>query len=279
MRKVALLSIMLFWSTLNTFGQKVDMPLQTKGNTGEVATTDVSSSQTYLPVLVEGRMWKLSYADGNALPNIPDAYVTITVSGDSIVNGKICKKLLVDYSQSVPAVYPQYIVAYEKDGRVYKIDKDGKENLVIDINLHEGDAFSNGEFAELNEQFEYIVGAEDFVIVDGVKRKRLWIDTLIDHCEYIFYMVEGIGLNTDEFVNMGLIDADNVYFHRLLACYDNGKCIFSAEDFTRDINTGITNSPKAIDTDALLYDMQGKKRNNITKGEIYIHNGKKHIRR
>lgn len=277
MKKIVLLSIMLFLSALNTFGQKTNLPLQTKGNAGEIATTDASSSQTYLPVLVEGRLWKLSYAEGGIPPNIiPDAYMTITVDGDSIVNGKTCKKLLVDYSRLIPVVYPQYIVAYEKDGRVYRIDEDGKEHLVMDINPHRGDLIY------IEDEWECTVVIEDFVIVDGMRRKRLVIDSHVDNGkeECVYYMVEGIGLNKDEFVDMGLRGYDwNRYHHRLLACYDNGKCIFSAEDFTRDINTGITNSPKAVDTDAHLYDMQGKKRSNITKGEIYIHNGKKHVRR
>lgn len=281
MKKVALLSIMLFLSALNTFGQEANMPLPTRGNAGEVVTNDASSDQTYLPVLVEGRMWKLSYVERGVYQNIPNAYMTITVDGDSVVHGKTCKKLAVDYSRLIPVVYPKYIVAYEKDGRVYRIDEDGKEKLVMDINLHMGDLIYN-KFAGLNEYLEYIVGNEDFIIIDGVRRKRLVIRTPvengIDECRY--YMVEGIGLSKDELVDVGLNGCDwNEYFHRLLACYDNGKCIFSAGDFTRDKNTGITNFPKAVDTDLGLYDLQGMKRSNITKGEIYIHNGKKLVRR
>ena len=213
MKKIALLSIMLLLSAVYTFGQ----------------------AQTYLPVLVDGRMWKLSYAENGVYQDIPNAYMTITVEGDTIVNGKNCKKLIVEHSPLIPVVYPKYIVAYEKDGKLYWIDKEGKDNLVMDMNLHELDY--------CDEDYLSFVVVEDFVIVDGVKRKRLVIDSGASNGKYecCYYMVEGIGLSKDEFVYTGLNGRG--YFHRMLACYDNGKCIFSALDFTKDEDTRTLYTP------------------------------------
>lgn len=106
------------------------------------------------------------------------------------------------------------------------------------------------------------------------------IDSGIDHAngEYIYYMVEGIGLSKDEFVNMGLID-DNIYFHRLIACYDNGKCIFSATDFPKEGTSGLTTALVIRQDYNALYDIQGRKWRNIKKGEFFIQNGKKYIKR
>lgn len=213
MKKIALLSIMLLLSAVYTFGQ----------------------AQTYLPVLVDGRMCKLSYAENGVYQDIPNAYMTITVEGDTIVNGKNCKKLIVEHSPLIPVVYPKYIVAYEKDGKLYWIDKEGKDNLVMDMNLHELDY--------CDEDYLSFVVVEDFVIVDGVKRKRLVIDSGASNGKYecCYYMVEGIGLSKDEFVYTGLNGRG--YFHRMLACYDNGKCIFSALDFTKDEDTRTLYTP------------------------------------
>ncbi len=226
--------------------------------------------QAYLPVLTEGRMWKLSYTYRNSRHDIPDAYMTITVDGDSIVDGKICKKLLVDYRNLAEAVYPKYIVAYESNGRVYRIDKDGENHLVMDISFHIGDVFD-----DIN-----VVLKEDYIVINGIRRKLLMIDSGIDHAngEYIYYMVEGIGLSKDEFVNMGLID-ENIYFHRLIACYDNGRRIFSAADFPNEGTNGLTTFQVVSQKDNTLYDLQGRKRSDIMKGEIFIQNGKKRIKR
>lgn len=226
--------------------------------------------QAYQPVLTEGKMWKLSYSYRDSREDIPDVYMTITVDGDSIMDGKVCKKLLIDYRNLTEVVYPKYIVAYESNGRVYRIDKDGESHLVMDMSFHKGDVFD-----DIN-----VVLKEDYIVINGIRRKCLMIDSGIDHAngEYIYYMVEGIGLSKDEFVNMGLID-DNIYFHRLIACYDNGKCIFSAEDFPKEGTSGLTTLRVIRLDDNALYDIQGRKRKNIKKGEFFIQNGKKYIKR
>ena len=114
------------------------------GENGKVVFTQddfcKSEERPYMPVLAEGRLWKLSYTYRDTWQDIPDAYMTIAVAGDSIVDGKKCKKLLVDYRNLTEVVYPQYIVAYETGGRVYRIDGGGEEHLVMNINLHHGDA-------------------------------------------------------------------------------------------------------------------------------------------
>ena len=244
------------------------------GENGKVVFThdDFSKSEecAYMSVLAEGRLWKLSYTYRDTWQDIPDTYMTIAVDGDTIVDGRKCKKLLVDYRNLAEVVYPQYIVAYETNGRVYRIDEGREEHLVMDMNLHQGDAVNMVQN----------VLKEDTVIVDGIKRKRLMIDSGVDHPdgEYLYYLVEGIGMSKDEFVNLGLID-ENIYFHRLIACYDNGKCVFSAADFLKEGTSGL-NMPKVnCPQNNTMYDLQGKKRSSIKKGEIFIRNGKKYINR
>ncbi len=247
MKKIILLAIMLYFSTATIFSQ-----------------------EAYKTLLTEGKVWKLSYTYRDSKQDIPDAYMTITVDGDSIVDGKACKKLLVDYRILVSAVYPKYIVAYEKGGKLYMIDENGEDHLIMDMSLHEGDAIDDVQ----------TVVKEDYVDIGGIRRKRLMIDSGVDHIngEYLYYMVEGVGLSKDEFVFTGLID-ENIYFHRLLACYDDGKCIFSTADFYKGGTSGMTYPRIISPTDNSIYDLQGRKRSNIIKGEIFIKNGKKYIER
>lgn len=227
------------------------------------------SCQIYLPVLVNGRTWKLSYTNRDTREDLPDTYMTITVDGDSIVDGKICKKLLVDYRTLVSAVYPQYIVAYENNGKIYRIDEEGEEYLVMDMSIHKGDVFDGVK----------VVLKEDYMMIGGKRHKLLMIDSGFDHVngEYQYYEVEGIGLSKDEFVNMGLMD-ENIYFHRLIACYDNGKCIFSAADFPKNETSRLTMSTIIRLKDGTMHDIHGRKCNDIIKGEIFIQNGKKYIK-
>ena len=242
-----LLAIMLFFSTANIFSQ-----------------------ETYKSLLTEGKMWKLSYSYRDSRQDVPDAYMTITVDGDSIVDGNTCKKLLVDYRSLAEAVYPKYIVAYESNGRVYRIDDNGESHLVMDMSLRKGDVFN-----DIN-----VVLKEDYVVIKGIRRKLLMIDSGVDHInsEYIYYMIEGVGLSNDEFVSMGLID-ENTYFHRLLACYDNGQCIFSAADLDNEGTNGLTYPKAALPAENSIYDLQGRTRRTIMKGEIFIRDGGKYIKR
>lgn len=223
---------------------------------------------TYLPVLTEGRMWKLSFTDRDTWQDLPNIYMTITVDGDSIVDGRRCKKLLVDCHNMTEEGYPKYIVAHESNGRVYRIDEDGEEHLVMDMSFHKGDVFN-----DIN-----VVLKDDYMVVNGIKRKWLMIDSGVDHTndKYLYYMVEGIGLSKDEFISIGLGD-EHIYFHRLIACYDNGKCIFSATDLPRGgIANGLIDVNVVGQRDNTLYDIQGRKRSGILRGEIYIQNGRKY---
>lgn len=224
--------------------------------------------QVYQPVLADGRVWKLSYAYRNNWQDMPDAYMTLAVDGDSIVAGRKCRKLLVDYRNAAAVVYPKYIVAYENNGCVYRIDEDGKEHLVMNMNLHKGDAVGDVQ----------TILAEDVVVIDGVRRKRLMVDSGFDHPdgEYIYYMVEGIGMSKDEFVNLGLRDG-NIYFHRLTACYEHGKCIFSASDFLKEGTDGLHTPSMVCPTDDTAYDVQGRRRSCMMSGKVFIRGGRKHI--
>ena len=60
----------------------------------------VSTAQTYMPVLSEGKVWR--YATVNRYERTDTTgYYNVTVSGDTIVKHFVCKKILVqnDFSK------------------------------------------------------------------------------------------------------------------------------------------------------------------------------------
>ena len=67
----------------------------------------------------------------------------------------------------------------------------------------------------------------------------------------------------------------------IIACYENGKCIFEWDDFfAESISVGISNT----ETDGKqpqqkMYDLTGKTLKTPRKGEVYIKDGKKYVGR
>ena len=118
-----------------------------------------------------------------------------------------------------------------------------------------------------------------YITIDGQQLKRLMIDSGVDHAngEWLYYVVEGIGASKDEFISSGL-RRDGEY-NCIVSCHEDGRCTFRAADFSAGSVTGISR-PQADrqGKDASVYDLSGRRRNNIRPGEIFIKDGRKAIR-
>lgn len=223
-----------------------------------------AKAQEYLPLLTEGKVWHCVW-------NIEGSFVSdgvwpyrVTVSGDSIINGKTYKRLITEFTDSVPRVSGWTIernyAAYEDNKCVYIYDeynKYGGDEKILDFNLHKGD---------VAKEFGEVVKEEDYVEAYGVVRRRLNIDT-----DAIW--VEGVGCNTD----WGLIPNKAVPYDvelYVLDCWENGKLIFTQNDFSK-MSTGI--KPVNCGSDerrTMLFDLSGKLLQKPGKG-VYIKNGRK----
>ena len=180
---------------------------------------------TFLPVLVTGKTWdvatfnKYDWFDGSL-----DAtgHYCVSVAGDTIVNGLDCKKIEIvrtdGQGESMTAI------AREENGKVWSVKKDGTQFLLFDIGLKKYDSVDAGFVVE-----------EDVICVNGIKRKRLTIDSGVDVAdgEYFYYVVEGIGISKDEWlINGGLGIAKDGEYCRLMSCSENGEVVFTISDFT-----------------------------------------------
>ena len=206
---------------------------------------------TFLPVLTEGKSWQV--AAYNDDPNDIIKVYSVSVGGDTIVNNLTCKKIDVGPKASHMATASP--VAYEENGKVWKVEENGQMVLIFDVGLH------------LNEQFNgvaHVVG-EDFVCVNGVSRKRLTIDSGCDCVNYMYYVVEGVGISLDECV-MYLGVGNGSHPCRMVSCSENGETIFTYEDFMAPATTISTVEGDRQMSNMRYYNLQGVSSNEPFKG-------------
>lgn len=239
-----------------------------------------AQSREFKPILKDGRVWKVvmppRFDDMDEEEN-PDVYFTFAVSGDTIANGKACKKVTYRCDTATPKNFTPSkkgtVAAYEKDGRLYV--NPGKDNdgvLMMDMNLHAGD--------NVNSLFS--VYKEDEIDVHGQVLRRLTMTTG-NFTDKNACWVEGIGPSQDLWATAPGYEYsphDTYIYRRLVACYDNGELVFSAEDFDKQP------LPNSIDTltetgkkCGPMYNVLGQRISAPKKGELYIQNGEKRVKK
>ena len=132
-----------------------------------------AKAQDYLPVLTEGKVWNCLYKDlaMAGAGQEPDKF-EISVSGDTLVNGRVCKRVVISGSGG----YEKHIAAYEEDGKLYAYAYEGGLTgnrdtpiLLMDFTLSKGDS-------KHDEYEEYDVLDVDYVMLGGVSRRRMKIN-------------------------------------------------------------------------------------------------------
>lgn len=219
----------------------------------------VSMAQSYMPVLSDGKAWR--YATVNRYERTDTTgYYKIAVAGDTIVNHLGCKKVI---AQNENGQQPKTFVAYENNGKVYNVEND-EFTLLFDIGLQKGDFIDN---------LAQVIG-ESETVINGRKRKVIVIDSMVDHSggEYLYYIIEGIGVSKDEFISVFSLGS-NDDFCALVSCTENGFVI--DEKSLENIETGMDSPTFANKKDKAYYDLNGTKTIYPLKGKLYICRGKK----
>lgn len=204
--------------------------------------------------LTDGKVW--NYVQKMYEHDDFERAYSVTVSGDTIVNGLLCKKLVKVY-QDTPNARIVY-ARFEKDSKVYGVY--GEETkLLMDFSLNVGD--------KANEVGTVV--SVDSVDIDNVQHKRITID--YSFYNYQSYLVEGIGLSSTKYSSNEL----NSYYEVLVSVYDKGKCIFKNSDFTKQ-TTGIVCKPQIERiNNSTVYDLCGKQVLIPKKGHVYVKGNKK----
>lgn len=162
MKKIVLLVILLFASTVNIFSQETYKPLLTEGKTWEVVTTNTNPT------------------DHEEEENY------IKIDGDTVVCGHACKILVHTNNK-----FTWKSVLLEDDKIIYLYDESTKEFLALmDFNLHEGN--NVGGWGS--------VLSEDSVEVNSIAYRRLSIG--YEGETPLAYWVEGIGSSKDCWITL-----------------------------------------------------------------------------
>ena len=188
-----------------------------------------------LPMLEEGRVWNdvalhpgvnTEYTNFFGMPceGIPHQYV---IRGDSVVNGKTYKKLCRE-DWALPMLMRQ------EGSRIYKLTNNPTEELAYDFGREERDTMFIDDLTIL------VVDKVDVVRVNGVDRRRLWINWISEFYEkemLVDIWVEGIGGAT---TSPALFNAwASSSSGMMQSCVQDGVVLFTWDDFFTD---GVTNS-------------------------------------
>lgn len=226
-----------------------------------------ASAQELLPILSEGKSWRCAEIEYVGQEE-PEATYTYFVSGDTHVNGSSYVRLGFKHETSESIKVDTTTVYYntiglEKDGVLYCFEKDEEDPtvthqiVICDMNLHVGDKVWNNQY----------VTQVDTIEVRGVQRRRIVLNTPLD------VWVEGIGSHTDGWPSA--LPRHNAY-DCILACYENGKLIFTEDDFFAPaVSTGISTTERLPRPGSAVYDLQGRRVSGKLSRGIYIRDGHK----
>ena len=223
------------------------------------------AQEDYKPLLKEGRTWN------HTIANIYRQYSkSLTIQGDTLIDGNTWKKV---YSGS------QYEKALREDGlKVYELEKDkpaGSQQLLFDFGLQVGE---RQYFTLYEDDVRYLeVTGIDHINSEGRDYRILQLRQVIKHNDETVYTdnsywIEGIGGECGILKPCQWVDVTG-YTCQLESCYDNGNRIFNITS----LYNGMTMLVSDKQTDAVIYDLQGRRLQGRPAKGLYIENGRKRV--
>lgn len=234
-------------------------------------------AQEYKPILKEGRVWKLVRPSYDNRKYEFDLYYTVTVGGDTLIGNTVCKKITTtcDVMRPWGRGFTYCEAGYEKDGKVYRYnDGVGGFELLMDFNLKKGDKFG---YDDIFKDYLYCVDKVDSIEVNGEKYRRITISS--GGPESKVYWVEGIGASTDGWIADEPRVTGNYNYAVMLGCIDDGKVVFTREDFDRWIPSDVEAVKADKKKDGRMYNISGQRIEAPSRGEVYIKDGEKRLAR
>lgn len=244
-------------------------------------TTVATNAGEYLPILTEGKVWHCLYKTLEMSGEDPQRF-EISVSGDTIVNGNTCKRLVFRDSCSGKRITD--VAAYEQNGKVFaycyeKATPDaGNEDtptLLMDFTLKKGES--------RNDEYEsYEVLDVDYISAGGANRLRLKVNGGSNSGKYT-YWIEGIGATEDNWMTL-IMRPTNGQRVLLESCYENEELLFKNNEIPDDMISRISEIFKTSLSDVSVnrvYSLDGRYLGMSESGlphGIYVVNGKKVVR-
>ncbi|MBO4810398.1 MAG: hypothetical protein J5552_02395 [Prevotella sp.] len=241
---------------------------------------EMSSNNVTNKMLVDGKQWVYRHHVETwnwelMWPEKVDTKVTYTLSGDTLIKYKHYKKLYRQEEDEAP-VYDRAL--RESGKRVYCYGYPKEEDLpLIEFNP----IFFTPSF--VNPYFDDLVDRIDEVTVNDrtFTRHRYYKKGSDDWRQAFYAGVEGVGFEYTGILGMNFAMTPSNYI-TFEACYEDGECIFTAEDFEKPGNDSDgVEAPLNVQHSTFnvqrCFDLQGRRLTGQPKPGIYIVDGKKHV--
>ncbi len=218
----------------------------------------------YKDVLTDGTKWECMAVSKNT-PNSMSTY-TIEVMGDTTIQNRVCKKVC---SQDCHVKR----VMFEEGRKLYIINADNEPEVVLDFNLQHND--------QLND-VSYVLDVQS-IDNQGRSYRTITIDTGLECSSYLaadtapwnYTLIEGIGVSKDEHLYCHRFLQEESTVSYLLRCWKNGTLVYQVPFY--DTMTHIT--PAASEQSTAIYDLQGRRLQNVPYKGLYISGDQKMIKK
>ena len=244
-------------------------------------TADAADNGNYIPLLKEGKVWVWNACDEGVGY---DFSVYFTVVGQEEIDGRNCFRI----TQSSELEYlngHEYILSEEnrKVEMRFEFDDGHAEFLPLyDFNMKPG---MESQILEVtgskvwppNPDFVMKAKAEGYVKACGHEWRKIDLEDKWTDWDVVW--VEGIGAPYRYYLLTKFYgtDADNgIYLCGFRECIDNGETIFTMSDFGETLSVdALPSETEAIQRDAPIYDMMGRRVTSMARGGIYVRDGRK----
>ena len=203
---------------------------------------------------------------------------TETVAGDTIVDGRPAKKILLEGD------YNGTKIGLEENGVIYEYGEHPIVNdsicfyPILNFNYNVGDSvFLDKLYCFGDSALLFEVVKDEIINVKGINRRRLGLKIEVGP---LLYWVEGIGSESRFSFYLEPMSTYYSYHYTMLKCFNkDGECIFDYDDFFTstdgidDVNAGSSDKDRVQD-DA-LYDLSGRRVTGKPRRGIYIKGGQK----
>lgn len=233
----------------------------------------------------EGKKWNYIYFNVEEPGKEKQPY-SYEVRGDTIVGEYSYKKV---YYQKDDDERLSFMLR-DDEHKVYKLYPDQEEFLLFDFGRNDvGQVHSWISYWDNNWVTNWMIYAIDTIQVNDYffrryccyqKYSETELDTIEDGEGIVEdYWVEGIGsarygIEASNLEVEARLPGITEYF---ISCYENGNCIFTADDFKKPAyTTGIQKVERTSKQYETIYNLQGVRTDQPKKG-VYIQNGKKLI--
>ena len=230
----------------------------------------------------DGKSWLWAYYGYNNDGELEEHRYTETVIGDTVVEGRMAKKIMLGDSEGVPSNPLSYSIGYEEDGVIYNYGSH-PENYdsicfypLLDFNYNVGDSIFFNLIRTDEKYFMGEVVKDEIINVCGIERRKL---TLGNKSGAFGCWVEGIGPSSGDLYLCLTVESSRRFGYHIVKCFQNGECIFTADDFLTSTDgikdVEVSEKDATLSEDAQLYDLSGRKVTGTPRSGIYIKGGRK----